>query len=65
VYESTGNAPCEHDEHAAILDCMEARDAAGAVAHMDAHLRALEARIDTSRMPGEKSLGALLGIKDT
>jgi hypothetical protein len=32
---------------------------------MDAHLRALEARIDTSRMPGEKSLGALLGIKDT
>ena len=48
-----------------ILDCMEARDAAGALAHMDAHLRGLEARIETSRMPGEKSLGALLGITST
>jgi DNA-binding GntR family transcriptional regulator len=65
VYEPTGNAPCEHDEHALILDCMEARDAAGALAHMDAHLRGLEARIETSRMPGEKSLGALLGITST
>ncbi len=62
VYEPPGNAPCEHDEHTAIVDCIEARDAAGAVARMEAHLRELEARIETSRMLGEKSLGQLLGI---
>ncbi|HEY2000431.1 GntR family transcriptional regulator [Paraburkholderia sp.] len=62
VYEAPGNAPCEHDEHAAIVDCIEARDAAGALARMSAHLRELEARIETSRMPREKSLGHLLGM---
>ncbi|MDR5821925.1 MULTISPECIES: GntR family transcriptional regulator [unclassified Caballeronia] len=62
AYESAGHAPCEHDEHTAILDCLEARDAEGAIAHMSAHLRALEARIETSRMPGAKGLAHLLGI---
>jgi DNA-binding GntR family transcriptional regulator len=62
VYEAPGNAPCEHDEHAAIVDCIEARDAAGAIARMTSHLRELEERIETSRMPREKSLGQLLGI---
>ena len=64
VYEAPGNAPCEHDEHAAIVDCIEARDAAGAVARMTSHLRELEERIETSRMPGEKSLGQLLGMTE-
>lgn len=63
AYEPAGNAPCEHDEHTAILDCLEARNAEGAIAHMSAHLRGLEARIETSRMPGEKSLAHLLGIE--
>ncbi|WP_213307115.1 GntR family transcriptional regulator [Paraburkholderia sacchari] len=63
AYEPVGNAPCEHDEHCAILACLEAGDAAGAMAHMSAHLRELEARIETSRMPGEKGLAHLLGIK--
>jgi DNA-binding GntR family transcriptional regulator len=62
VYEPPGHAPCEHAEHAAIVDCIEARDAAGAIAHMEAHLRDLEERIETTRMRGEKSLGQLLGI---
>lgn len=62
VYEPPGNAPCEHDEHAAIVDCIEARDAQGAIARMEAHLRELEERIETSRMLGEKSLAHLLGI---
>ncbi|MDE1180772.1 GntR family transcriptional regulator [Paraburkholderia sp.] len=62
VYEPTGNAPCEHDEHSAIVDCMEARDAAGAVAKMSAHLLELEKRIEVSSTSGEKSLGQLLGI---
>src|ERR1700722_14426453 len=61
-YEPPGHAPCEHDEHAAIVDCIEARDAAGAIARMTSHLRELEERIETSRMPREKSLGQLLGI---
>lgn len=62
VYEPPGHAPCEHAEHAAIVDCIEARDAAGAMVHMDAHLRDLQDRIETSRMRGEKSLGQLLGL---
>ena len=62
AYEPVGNAPCEHDEHTAILDHLEARDAAGAIAHMMAHLRSLEARIETSRMPGANGLAHLLGI---
>jgi DNA-binding GntR family transcriptional regulator len=63
AYEPVGNAPCEHDEHTAILDCLEARDADGAIAHMTAHLQSLEARIETSRMPGKKRLAQLLGIE--
>jgi DNA-binding GntR family transcriptional regulator len=62
VYEPPGHAPCEHEEHAAIVDCIEARDAAGAVTRMEAHLRELEERIETSRMLGEKSLAQLLGM---
>ncbi|MEM5313883.1 GntR family transcriptional regulator [Paraburkholderia sp. JHI869] len=63
AYEPVGNAPCEHDEHCAILDCLEAGDAHGAVAHMSAHLHELEARIETSHMPGAKGLAHLLGIE--
>lgn len=62
LYEPPGHAPCEHDEHAAIVACIEARDAAGAVARMEAHLRELEQRIETSRMQGEKSLAQMLGL---
>jgi DNA-binding GntR family transcriptional regulator len=62
VYEPPGNAPCEHDEHAAIVDCIEARDAPGAISRMETHLRELEERVETSRMQGEKSLGQLLGM---
>ncbi len=62
LYEPPGHAPCEHDEHAAIVACIEARDAEGAVARMEAHLRELEQRIETSRMSGEKSLAQMLGL---
>ncbi|WP_028217027.1 FCD domain-containing protein [Paraburkholderia oxyphila] len=57
-----GHAPCKHDEHRAILDCLESGDADGAVAHMSAHLRELEARIETTRMPGARGLAHLLGM---
>lgn len=62
LYEPPGHAPCEHDEHTAIVDCMERGDAAGAVARMESHLRELEQRIETSRMQGEKSLAQMLGF---
>ncbi|WP_153948029.1 GntR family transcriptional regulator [Cupriavidus sp. U2] len=62
LYEPPGHAPCEHDEHAAIVACIEARDAVGAVTLMEAHLRELEQRIETSRMQGEKSLAQMLGL---
>ncbi|ALR36175.1 GntR family transcriptional regulator [Pandoraea pnomenusa] len=64
LYEPPGYAPCEHDEHAAIVACIEARDAAGAIARMQAHLEELERRIETTRMRGQKSLASLLGLPE-
>lgn len=64
LYEPPGYAPCEHDEHAAIVACIEARDAAGAIARMQSHLEELERRIETTRMRGQKSLASLLGLPE-
>lgn len=64
LYEPPGYAPCEHDEHSAIVDCIARRDAAGAIARMQAHLEELERRIETTRMRGEKSLASLLGLPE-
>ncbi|CAM2139460.1 transcriptional regulator, GntR family [Paraburkholderia tropica] len=65
LYEPPGYAPCEHDEHAAIVECIAQRDAEGAIARMQAHLVDLEQRIETTRMRGEKSLASLLGLAET
>lgn len=62
LYEPPGYAPCEHEEHAAIVACIEQRDAAGAIARMHSHLEELERRIETTRMRGQKSLASLLGL---
>lgn len=64
LYEPPGYAPCEHDEHSAIVDCIARRDAAGAIARMQSHLEELERRIETTRMRGEKSLASLLGLPE-
>lgn len=64
LYEPPGYAPCEHDEHVAIVACIEARDAAGAIARMHSHLEELERRIETTRMRGQKSLASLLGLPE-
>ncbi|CAG9209861.1 GntR family transcriptional regulator [Paraburkholderia tropica] len=64
LYEPPGYAPCEHDEHAAIVECIARRDAEGAIARMQAHLVDLEQRIETTRMRGEKSLASLLGLAE-
>ena len=64
LYEPPGYAPCEHDEHTAIVECIARRDAAGAIARMQSHLEELERRIETTRMRGQKSLASLLGLPE-
>lgn len=62
LYEPWGNASCEHDEHEAIVDRMEARDAEGAIELMHAHLITLERNITLKLQSPEPSLGERLGI---
>ena len=45
LYETPGNARCEHDEHTGLVDLLELGDADGAARLMDVHLRELEARL--------------------
>jgi DNA-binding GntR family transcriptional regulator len=45
MYEAPGDALCEHDEHAHLVDLLALRDADGAAALMERHLVALEARL--------------------
>ncbi|OWY26921.1 GntR family transcriptional regulator [Herbaspirillum robiniae] len=52
LYEVPGEASCEHDEHARLVDLLALRDGNGAAAEMERHLLALEARL---RLPEEKS----------
>lgn len=62
LYEPPGNAACEHDEHAAIVDCIARRDAEAAVGLMDRHLLELEANIRLRRDGAEPDLRAMLGL---
>ncbi len=62
LYEPPGNATCEHDEHAQIVDAIARRDAPAAVALMDQHLRALEDRIELDRRLPDHSLAQMLGL---
>ncbi|WP_347559044.1 GntR family transcriptional regulator [Robbsia sp. KACC 23696] len=62
LYEAPGNAPCEHDEHTAIVQCLADKDATGAIALMSAHLSEIERRIDLNGPQGEKTLAQMLGL---
>ena len=62
LHEPPGNAACEHDEHARIVECIARGDAAGAVTLMDAHLRDLERHLALEHAPRERSLAQLLGM---
>ena len=62
LYESPGNAPCEHDEHARIVDLIEKGDAAAAAEVMTAHLDTLEQRVSVAHARSEKSLAGMLGL---
>ena len=62
MYEPPGNATCEHDEHAAIVDHIERGDAKAAIRAMDEHLRVLERHISLERTPPIKNLARMLGL---
>ena len=62
LYEPPGNAACEHDEHARVVDHLEKGEVAKAIKLMDEHLRDLERRLHLDRPQSEKSLGQMLGI---
>ncbi|WP_170943039.1 GntR family transcriptional regulator [Candidatus Dactylopiibacterium carminicum] len=62
LYEPPGNAACEHDEHASVVDLIEKGDAEGAVALMDQHLRTLEANVCVEHEAPDNSLARMLGL---
>lgn len=65
LYEPPGNAACEHDEHARIVDHIEKGELAKAQRLMDEHLLDLERRLSLDRPQSEKSLGQMLGLAST
>jgi DNA-binding GntR family transcriptional regulator len=62
LYEPPGNAACEHEEHARIVDHLEKGEAAKAVKVMNEHLLDLERRICLDKPQSEKSLSQMLGL---
>lgn len=62
LYEPPGNAACEHDEHADVVDAIAAGDADTAVRLMEEHLLVLERNIALDRPASERSLGQMLGL---
>jgi DNA-binding GntR family transcriptional regulator len=45
LYEAPGEASCEHDEHARLVELLSLRDGNAAADEMERHLLALEARL--------------------
>ena len=62
LYEPPGNASCEHDEHAEVVDAIARGDADTAVRLMEEHLLVLERNIALDRPASERSLGQVLGL---
>lgn len=62
LYEPPGNACCEHEEHAALVDCIARGDGDEAARLMEQHLLALERNIRLQRDTGGPSLAAMLGL---
>lgn len=62
LYEPPGNASCEHDEHARVVDYIEKGDAERAVKLMEEHLRTLEANVCVRPEAEDNSLGRMLGM---
>jgi len=62
LYQPPGNACCEHEQHDAIVDCLERGDADGAARLMDSHLRDLERNICMQAEAPDNRLKAMLGL---
>ncbi|ALM85621.1 GntR family transcriptional regulator [Bordetella sp. N] len=62
IFQPPGNAACEHDEHARVVDYLEQGKVKEAVAEMDAHLRDLESHIQLIEDQTELSLADMLGL---
>lgn len=62
IYEPDGFAPCEHSEHAHIVELMEKGDIQGATEAMDAHLVSLERHIHLHQQTSSHSLAHMLGM---
>jgi DNA-binding GntR family transcriptional regulator len=60
MYEAPGESACEHDEHVQLIDCIELGDVRGAIAIMDRHLVALEARLQPQDSKPETDLASAL-----
>jgi DNA-binding GntR family transcriptional regulator len=62
LYEWPGNASCEHDEHEALVDCLESRDEEGAARIMEEHLLVLERHIRLQQESPAGGLARMLGL---
>ena len=62
LYEPSGNAACEHDEHARIVSCLEKGDGAEAARLMNEHLVQLEKHICLRQHEARPSLKDRLGL---
>lgn len=62
LYEPPGNASCEHEEHAAVVDAITRGDEDTAVRAMEEHLLVLERNIALDRPASQRSLGQMLGL---
>ncbi|MBV7482278.1 GntR family transcriptional regulator [Bordetella sp. BOR01] len=62
IFQPPGNAACEHDEHARVVDYLEQGRVEQAVAEMDLHLRDLESHIHLVEAQTELSLADMLGL---
>ncbi|WP_419195624.1 GntR family transcriptional regulator [Bordetella petrii] len=62
IFQPPGNATCEHDEHARVVDYLEQGRVEQAVAEMDRHLRELESHIHLVEDHAELSLADMLGL---
>jgi DNA-binding GntR family transcriptional regulator len=64
IFQPPGNAACEHDEHARVVDYLEQGKVDMAIAEMDHHLRDLESHIHLDTNKDELSLAQMLGVAE-
>jgi DNA-binding GntR family transcriptional regulator len=62
LHQPPGNAACEHDEHARIVNCIAKRDLQGALKLMDLHLRDLEQHLALDQKAQARGLAQMLGM---